>query len=276
MGKIDSTVSRIIERNRTNVLHLLFIFIITDPSLTYVIRVNDVPIARIGHNEPALTTPRDKPICGSNRAPISPAGDADVRVVLLRTVNVIGECIVHGDVIELRSRLVVLCRPRFAAVGGNAGTPVIRISNPIRILRINPKTMVISMSRWQQIESFAAIHRTKQPGVYEINRVHGFRISVNLTEIPGPLTKAAVIIYSSPMLSGVIGTVKAAFLRLDDCISAVRIGSRNGNTDLAEDSSRKPISFQMFPGDTIIVGAIQSAARTTAGEKPWLPSRLPK
>src|SRR6266516_8095318 len=152
MGHIGGPVSRVIERNGANVLHLLFIFIITYPSLTYVTRINDVPIARIGHDEPALAATSDKPICGSNCAPISPAGDSDVRVVLLRTVNVIRECIVHRHVIELRSRLVVLCRPRFAAVGGNADTPVICISNPIRIWRINPKTMVISVSRWRKME----------------------------------------------------------------------------------------------------------------------------
>ena len=32
----------------------------------------------------------------------------------------------------------------------------------------------------------------------------------------------------------------------------------------------------MFPGNAIIFGAIESAAWAAAGEKPWLPARLPK
>ena len=32
----------------------------------------------------------------------------------------------------------------------------------------------------------------------------------------------------------------------------------------------------MFPGNAVIFGAIESAAGAAAGEKPWLPPRLPE
>ena len=78
------------------------------------------------------------------------------------------------------------------------------------------------------------------------------------------------------MLSGVIGTIKAAFLCLDDCIDAIRIGSGNGDADLAEDSSGKPVAFEVLPCNAIIFRSVEPAAGTAAGEKPRLSSRLPE
>ena len=68
MDHIDGPVSRIIERNGANVLHVLFVFIVADPSATFVIRVNDVPIARIGHNEAGFSATRDKPMFAADHA----------------------------------------------------------------------------------------------------------------------------------------------------------------------------------------------------------------
>src|SRR2546430_17105250 len=77
------------------------------------------------------------------------------------------------------------------------------------------------------------------------------------------------------MLAGVIGTVKTAFLRLDNCVDAIGIGSGNGNADLAEDSSGKSVPFEMFPSNSVVVRPIQAAARPAAEEKQRLSSRLP-
>ncbi len=86
-----------------------------------------------------MTNPHSPPpavnqSCRADRAPVGAAGDADIRVVLLRAVNVIGERVVYRHVIKLRGRLVVLRRPSLAAVGGNAGAAVVRVADAIRIL----------------------------------------------------------------------------------------------------------------------------------------------
>src|SRR5438445_545424 len=83
------------------------------------------------------------------------------------------------------------------------------------------------------------------------------RVSIDLAEVPGALTKPAIIVYPRPMLPGVIGTVKTAFLRLDNCVDAIGIGSGNGNADLAEDSSGKSVAFEMFPSNAVVLRAIQ-------------------
>ena len=78
------------------------------------------------------------------------------------------------------------------------------------------------------------------------------------------------------MLTGIIGTVKAALFRFYDRINTVGIGAGNSDPDLAEDSVGKAIALEMFPGNAVILGAIQSAARAAAGEKPRLSTRLPE
>src|SRR6266700_1852898 len=156
MDEIGSSVSRVIQRPDAHVLHFLFTFVVTS-DVTFVVRINDVPITRIGHNKAALATASDKPILASDHSGISAAGDANVRVVLLRPVNVIRESVVHSDVIKLRSWLVVLGRPRFAAVGGDVNSAIICVGDSIWILRIYPEPVMISVPCGQQIESLAAI-----------------------------------------------------------------------------------------------------------------------
>src|SRR5215471_14743138 len=135
---------------------------------------------------------------------------------------------------------------------------------------------MISVSGWEQVESLSAVNRSKQPGVQKINRVRGFRISVDLAEIPCALTKATIIVYTGPMLSGIIGTIKAAFLCFDGRINAVGIGSRNCNANPSEDTFGQAIAIEPFPGDAIVFRSIKPTARTSARKKPRLPPRLPQ
>src|SRR5438876_10637051 len=115
MGKINSAMPGIVQRNRTNVLHVLFIFVVAS-EVAFVVGIDDVPIAWIGHDEAAFSATGYEPIFASDHAGIAAAGDTDVRVVLLRAVNVVRERVVYSDVVKLRGGLVVLRRPILAAV----------------------------------------------------------------------------------------------------------------------------------------------------------------
>ena len=174
----------------------------------------------------------------------------------MRAINVVRERIVHRDMIKLRSRLVILCCPAFATIRGDAGTTVAHVRDPIGILWIDPKPMMISMPRGQQIKSFTAVDRTEEPGVHEIQRVRRFRISVNFAEIPGALAESPVVVHTRPMLAGIIGAIKATLFRFYDGINTVGIGAGNSDADLAEDSVGKAIAFKMFPSNAIIFGPV--------------------
>ena len=130
-----------------------------------------MPIARIGDDETAFTAPGLKPIFPTNCSGIRPARDPDVRVVLLRAVNVIRKSVIDRDMVKLCGRLIVLRRPGFCPVGGDAGAAVVCIRNAQRILRINPKAVMISVSCRQERKIFAAVHGAEESGVQKINRV---------------------------------------------------------------------------------------------------------
>src|SRR5437868_210066 len=158
MLQIVRAVSGIIDRKWADVLIVLFRFVVAR-DIALAVRINDVPVARIGNYKTALAVAGWIPIFAADRPGIGAARDANVRVVLLRAINVIRKRVVDGYVIKLRGRLIVLRCPTLAAIDRNARTAVVRVADAIRILRINPQTVMIAMARGKQIKRFAAINR---------------------------------------------------------------------------------------------------------------------
>src|SRR5438034_11818811 len=93
-----------------------FLVLIVSNDVALAVGVNNVPVARIGYDEPALAARRNKPILRRDHALGAPARDAYIRVVLLRAGDVIRIGVVGRYVIELRRRVVILRQPFFAAI----------------------------------------------------------------------------------------------------------------------------------------------------------------
>src|SRR5579859_1965330 len=69
---------------------------------SFIVGVNDIGIARIGHNVAALASTDGITVAAVNESAVAPRADADGRIVLLRTVNSILKIVVGGNVIKLR------------------------------------------------------------------------------------------------------------------------------------------------------------------------------
>ena len=164
MREIDRAAPGIVQRHRTDVLIVFFGFVVAR-DVAFAVGINDVPVARIGNYEPALAAAGLIPILAADHSRIRAARNANIRVVLLRAVNVIRKRVVDCDMIKLRGRLVVLSGPAFSAVDRDAGAAVVRIANPIRILRIDPETVVIPVSRRKQIKRLPAVDRSERARV---------------------------------------------------------------------------------------------------------------
>src|SRR5437868_5615563 len=147
-----------VHRPNAHVLSFFLVLIVAN-DVALAVGVNNVPVARIRYDEPALAAARSKPILCRDHALVAPARDAYIRVVLLRAVNVTRIGVVGRDVIKLRGRLVVLRRPGLAPIHRDTGAAVVRVADPIWILRINPEPVMIAMTRRQEIEGLRAIHR---------------------------------------------------------------------------------------------------------------------
>src|ERR1051325_11995751 len=94
MREIDRTVTRIGQRNGTYVLNVLFILVVAN-GVSFAVRINDVPVARVRHDETALTVAGLEPILPPDHPGAGAAGAADKRVVLLRAINVVRERVIE-------------------------------------------------------------------------------------------------------------------------------------------------------------------------------------
>src|SRR5262249_29828704 len=125
---------------------------------------------------------------------------------LLRAINVVRKFIVHGDVIELRRRLVVPAAPGAACVNGYACALVAAKDHTLRIGRINPHGVIIvaAGSAFDGDKSFARVGGAIDGNVGNVNRVRVFGIDVKLAEIPHATAYAGIGSGSQPGLTAVV------------------------------------------------------------------------
>ena len=117
--------------------------------------VNDERVSWIGRNVTALAATDVVPVRTIDRSVGTGTGDGDGGVVLLRAVDVVGEAVVGGDVVELRGRLVVLSGPALAAVGGDGCAAVVAVDHALGIGGIDPEAVVVAMRSADRRESLA-------------------------------------------------------------------------------------------------------------------------
>src|SRR5205823_9433922 len=85
----------------------------------------------------------------------SDLGDGDGGVVLLCAVDAIRPVVVHGDVIELRRRLIVLLSPTLAAIDGDGRAAVIAVDQAPGIARVYPQRVMRSEEHTSELQSLA-------------------------------------------------------------------------------------------------------------------------
>src|ERR1700757_864418 len=110
-----------------------------------IVRIDNIGIAWVRSDEAALTAACRIPIAAADNSFIAGAGDSDVRIVLLCSVDTIRESVVRRDMIKLGRRLIIEGGPGLAPVCGNRSSPVICINQPLRIIGFDPQAMMIAM-----------------------------------------------------------------------------------------------------------------------------------
>src|SRR5437879_13918768 len=164
MHQIHGAMPGIIQRPHAYVLSF-FLGLVVPGDVALVVGINNVPIAWIGHDKAAFPAPRRKPVPPRDHAFLAPACYAYIRVVLLRTINVVGIGVIGRNVIKLRRRLVVLRRPGSAAIHRDTGAAIVGVADPIWILWINPEAVMIAMTCRQEVEGLCPVHRFERTGI---------------------------------------------------------------------------------------------------------------
>src|SRR5580704_3134185 len=237
--------------------------------------VDNFRIGRIGSDVAAFAATDVVPIGSIDPALDAGAGDTYGGVVLLRAVDVIGEAVVDGDVVELRGRLIIFRRPGFRTVGRDGCAAVVSIDQAIGIGGIDPQAMIIAVRRVHRRECFSAVVRAIGRRVQDIDDIGGFRIGENVRVIPGPLAEAVIVGEQLPGFSAIVRAEDAAFFGLNHGPHAVGIGTGNRDADASLDAFGEAVLLYLLQRGAAVGRAIQTAARPAAIHAPWSPFGLP-
>src|SRR5581483_6786815 len=101
--------------------------------------------------------------------------------------------------------------------------------------------------------------------VGDVNRVRRLRIGKDVHVVPGALPVRAIRIDELPVLAAIVGAIESALRRLNQRIDAIRIRG-NCNTDTAVRSFGQSMLGELLPGGSAIIGTVQTASGTTAGQ----------
>ena len=165
-------------------------------------------------------------------------GDTDSGIVLLSCVEPIGELLVNGDPIEFSGGLVVLFGPGLSAVEADSSPAVIALNHNIRIMGVDPQSVVIAMGYSNRgVEIFSAIYGLVKADITGIEGVLISGVGSKVRVVPATLAQFMIPIDTRPGLATIIRTVEAAFFFfccLNNRPNAVGVGRRDGQANSAE------------------------------------------
>ena len=205
------------------------------------------------------------PLAERDLAVVAAARDAHGAALLLASVDVIGELVVGGDVVELGRGLVVPGAPGGAAVDGDDGALVAREQEHVGLLGVDPEAVgvVAPGSPAESDEGLPAIRGLPGRDVGDVEDVGILRIDLDLREVSTAVREASIVVDLLPALARVVGPVEAAgLLRVEQREHLPRPRGRHGEADAAHArlAARKP-RRDLAPRGAAVVGLEEPARR---------------
>src|SRR5262249_15615422 len=105
-----------------------------------------------------------------------------------------------------------------------------------------------AVRRGKERKSLAAVGRAEHTGIQHVDGVDTTRISEDVREVPGTLSEALIVVNLRPGITAIVRAIEAVVLRLDQRINAIRVGTRNRNSDATHNSGGQSLPFQALPG----------------------------
>ncbi len=190
-----------------------------------------------------------------------PAGHRDGGIVLLGTVQAVGELIVDRDPVELRCRLIPLGRPRATPVERDRGAPVVALHHDVGVVGVDPQRVAVAVRhRGHGQVARAAVHRLVEENVVDPDRVLVLRISGDAHVVPRTVPELLLAGELAPRVAAVVGAVHAAglVLGLDDGPHPVGVGRRHRDASLPEEPLRQPRG-ELLPAVAPVLAPIDAA-----------------
>src|SRR5439155_14576123 len=237
--------------------------------------VHDVGVVGSRRDPAALTPAHLVPVLLADRPAVGAARDAHGAVILLRAADLVRHVGGGDHVIELRGRLIVLPRPRRAAVIAYVRAAVVAVDHAGGIVGRGPQPVMVAMGRAQRRERAAAVHRAIHPGVQHVDRLGILGIGVDVGVVPGALPEIALVVGPPPRLAAVVGAEHAARVRIHDSPDPIMVRGHS-YTDLADRALGHPfVAGELFPGVAAVGGLEEPGAGPAARHVPRPAPRLP-
>ena len=222
-------------RPRHHLLLVLDFAVVATNGAAVTAAVCDVRVARVDRYRRRLAARRRVPVTPRDAARRA-ARNGHRRVVLLAAVEPEGCLVVQRQAVDLRGRLVLLGRPGAAAVEADVGAAVVALNEIQRIVGVDPQGVVVTVRDADRPEARAAVDRTPEHHVQDVDRVGVLRVGLEVGVVPRPLAQLAVGGHQPELLAAVVGTEEASLVVLDQGPDPVRGRRRNGHRDAALDA----------------------------------------
>ena len=230
--------------------------------------VDDVRVHGVRNDGAGLAARSTAPVVQGVR--IGQAGDDDRRIVLLRTVQLVGEGVVHPDAVDLGRGLVHLCRPGRAPVERDVGAAVVRLDHRLPVERVDPDVVVVAVRGAHPLHGVPAVGGLEEALGAGIDHVGVGGVGTQRRVVERPLDHRTLRVDELPAPAGVVGPVEAAArLGLDECVDAVGVRRCHGEVALADQFGGQTVRDPL-PRLAAVGALIETALAGAADDGPGL------
>ena len=131
--------------------------------------------------------------------------------------------------VELRGWLVIFACPGLASIETHRHSTVVGNNHATRILGVNPHAVVVAMRNFDFVERVAAIGRSIEIYVGDVDRIGVLWIGDDVHVIPGTLPIGTIAVDEIPGLAAIVRTIDAAFGCFNEGIHAIRVGGHSNS-----------------------------------------------
>ncbi len=201
--------------------------------------------------------------------------DRDRAVVLLATVDVIRESVVHRHAVELGRGLISLGGPGVPAVERHVRAAVVGVDHDLVVVGADPQVVRVTVRHPHVREGSAPVDRLHHRGVEDVDRLLVDRVRVDLDVVPGARAQRPVVGGELPGLPAVVRSEDSApGIGLDDREDAIGVGARDVDRGLAQELGH-PV-LDPIPGVPTVRRLPEPTPRAPAPYLPGKPAVLPE
>src|SRR6202012_407402 len=181
-------------------------------------------------------------------------------LILLGSVDSVGDLIIRDYTIDLRGWLVQLSRPRLSSVHRDGSSAIVAFDHYLRVFRVDPEIVIVAVWHGNRVESFSTVRGSEEISIGGVDHVRIFGIGKDVPVIPRAPEKGALRVDADKALSSIVRTEHTSVRGVHQCPYTIWHGRRDVDAYSSYWSLRES-PRQLSP----MVAAIRSFENSTIG-----------